>query len=200
MLRIGNQAICRLRNVGRFVASTIFDSASSESWLCPRRRLRWCLRAAGGALDGFATSQRLDEPFTMHNRTEADLAQARSRYPEAKAGATTEELAIADAKVALVLAAVDVLEAHPAKARMLVPVDGTHSRTRQNSVGLRRTRRVHSRTQCSTFGNRPLSYRDRRRLGGNSHDWRDPALGHAGRRKRCPNRSTERPSPVRNFR
>ncbi|HEY6334911.1 MAG TPA: efflux RND transporter periplasmic adaptor subunit [Alphaproteobacteria bacterium] len=81
-------------------------------------------RYATLAARGFETRQRLDEATAALDRAEADLAQSRSRYAEAKAGATTEELAIADAKVARAEAAVGVLEARLAKTRILAPVDG----------------------------------------------------------------------------
>jgi HlyD family secretion protein len=82
-------------------------------------------RAAALAAREFATKQHLDETDASLRETEAKLARLRAVHAQDEAGPTTEERAIADAKVVLADAAEAALAAKLAKTRLVAPADGT---------------------------------------------------------------------------
>jgi multidrug resistance efflux pump len=81
-------------------------------------------RAATLAAQSFASKQQLDESATALSKAEASLDLARAVHAEDAAGPTTQERAIADAKVAVGEATVADLEAKLAKTTLLAPTDG----------------------------------------------------------------------------
>jgi HlyD family secretion protein len=81
-------------------------------------------RAATLAAQNFASKQQLDESTTALSKAQASLDLVRAVHDEDVAGPTTEERAIADAKVAVGEATVADLEAKLAKTTLLAPTDG----------------------------------------------------------------------------
>jgi len=76
------------------------------------------------AADGFASRQDLDEASAAVDVARAKLASAEETYQAAHLGPIREELAIADAKVEDMAAAVSVIAARIAKLRISAPADG----------------------------------------------------------------------------
>jgi HlyD family secretion protein len=76
------------------------------------------------AADGFASRQDLDEASAAVDVARAKLASAEETYQAAHLGPIREELAIADAKVEDMAAAVSVIAARVAKLRISAPADG----------------------------------------------------------------------------
>jgi HlyD family secretion protein len=81
-------------------------------------------RAATLAAQTFASKQQLDENTTALGKAQASFDLARATYAEDVAGPTTEERAIAEAKVVAGDATVADLEAQLAKTTLLAPTDG----------------------------------------------------------------------------
>ena len=81
-------------------------------------------RADTLAGQSFASKQQLDESVTALGKAQATLDLDRASYAEDVAGPTTQERAIAEAKVAFSNAAVADLEAQLAKTRLVAPTDG----------------------------------------------------------------------------
>jgi HlyD family secretion protein len=82
-------------------------------------------RAAALAARNFASKQHLDETTATLRKSEANLTALREAQARNRAGPTKEELASADAQVALADAAVANLEAKHAKTKLLAPFEGT---------------------------------------------------------------------------
>jgi HlyD family secretion protein len=82
-------------------------------------------RAAALAGKDFASKQQLDESTASLAKAQADLELKRAEAAEASAGPTTEERALADARVALAEATVADLQAQLDKTVLKAPVDGT---------------------------------------------------------------------------
>jgi len=72
-----------------------------------------------------ASAQELDQATAAATAARAKVADAQAAYLAASLGATPEELATADAKLADAAAAVDVVAARVAKLRIRAPADGT---------------------------------------------------------------------------
>ena len=81
-------------------------------------------RAATLAAQSFASKQQLDESATALSRSQASLDLARAIHSQDVAGPTTEERAIADAKVEVGEATVADLAAKVAKTTLVAPTDG----------------------------------------------------------------------------
>jgi HlyD family secretion protein len=81
-------------------------------------------RAATLAAQSFASKQQLDESATALSKAQANLDLSRAIHAQDVAGPTTEERAIADAKVDVGEAAVADLEAKVAKTTLVAPADG----------------------------------------------------------------------------
>ena len=81
-------------------------------------------RAATLAAQTFASKQQLDESTSSLSKAKASLDLARAVYAEDVAGPTTQERAIAEAKVVAGDATVADLEAQLAKTTLLAPTDG----------------------------------------------------------------------------
>ena len=81
-------------------------------------------RAATLAAQSFASKQQLDESTTALSKAQASLDLSRAIQAQDVAGPTTEERAIADAKVEVGEAAVADLEAQVAKTTLVAPTDG----------------------------------------------------------------------------
>ena len=82
-------------------------------------------RAVKLAGKDFASKQQLDESTASLAKAQADLELKRAEAAEASAGPTTEERALANAKVALAEATVADLQAQLDKTVLTAPVDGT---------------------------------------------------------------------------
>jgi HlyD family secretion protein len=82
-------------------------------------------RAVKLAGKDFASKQQLDESTASLAKAKADLDLKRARAAEASAGPTTEERALADARVALAEATVADLQAQLDKTVLTAPIDGT---------------------------------------------------------------------------
>jgi HlyD family secretion protein len=80
-------------------------------------------RAATLAAQNFASKQQLDETTTALSKAQASLDLARAIHAKDVAGPTTQERAIADAKVVVGEATVADLEAKLAKTTLLAPTD-----------------------------------------------------------------------------
>jgi len=81
-------------------------------------------RAATLAAQSFASKQQLDESTTARSKAQASLDLAQAIHAEDMAGPTTQERAIAEAKVMVGEATVADLEAKLAKTTLLAPTDG----------------------------------------------------------------------------
>ncbi len=77
------------------------------------------------AADGFASQQDLDQASAALGAARAKLAAAEEAYEAAHVGPIVEELAVADAKVQSVAAAVSIIAARVAKLRIAAPSDAT---------------------------------------------------------------------------
>lgn len=73
----------------------------------------------------YASRQDLDDRTASLAKTEADFDLKRAEHAAASAGPTTEERALADARVALAEATANDLQAKLDKTRLVAPVDGT---------------------------------------------------------------------------
>jgi len=81
-------------------------------------------RAAALADKNLASRQRLDESTASLAKAEADVDMKRAHAAGATAGPTSEERALADARVALTEAKVAALRARLDKTRLIAPMDG----------------------------------------------------------------------------
>jgi HlyD family secretion protein len=81
-------------------------------------------RAMTLSLRNFASKQQLDESSAALRKAEADLGLMQAIYDQSRAGPTTEERALAEAKVTLSRATVADLEAKFDKTTIRAPVDG----------------------------------------------------------------------------
>jgi HlyD family secretion protein len=81
-------------------------------------------RANTLAAKNFASKQQLDESATSLSKAQASLDQAQATYAQDQAGPTTQERAIAEAKVVLGDATVADLKSKFAKTTLLAPTDG----------------------------------------------------------------------------
>ena len=83
------------------------------------------VRAKALAAQTFASRAQLDESNASLAKAEADLALKQANWAQAKAGPTSEERALADAKVALAAAAVSDAQVRLDKTELIAPADGT---------------------------------------------------------------------------
>jgi HlyD family secretion protein len=81
-------------------------------------------RSAALAATNFTSKQQLDEITASRRKSEANLASLREAHARNNAGATKEERASAEAKVALAEATAANLEAKLDKTKLTAPVDG----------------------------------------------------------------------------
>ncbi len=77
------------------------------------------------AATGFAPHQDLDKATAAVDTATANVSRAKERYQAAQLGPTSEERAIADARVEVAEAAVAVVAARVAKLKIRSPLDGT---------------------------------------------------------------------------
>jgi HlyD family secretion protein len=82
-------------------------------------------RAAALAGQGFASRQRLDEATAQLDKAQADLAARRADHVAAQAGPTSQERALAEARVAQAQAAVRSIAARLDKIHLAAPEDAT---------------------------------------------------------------------------
>lgn len=82
-------------------------------------------RVAALAAREFASRQELDDRTAALAKTEADLELKRAQHAAGSAGPTTEERALADARVRLAEATLADLQAEFDKTRLTAPADGT---------------------------------------------------------------------------
>jgi len=81
-------------------------------------------RTAALAAHDFASRQQLDERTAQLTKSGADLDLKRAQHAAASAGPTSEERALADARVVLAEATVADLQAQLDKTRLVAPADG----------------------------------------------------------------------------
>jgi HlyD family secretion protein len=81
-------------------------------------------RSAALAISNYTSKQKLDEAENTLKKAEGNLAGLEASLAESSAGPTTEERAIADAKVVLASAATADIEAQLSKIRITAPADG----------------------------------------------------------------------------
>jgi multidrug resistance efflux pump len=115
-----NNVYAGVREEQRAITAHNVEIAKSNVVLAKQQYDRSVVLAASN----FTSKQKLDEAENTLKKAKGNLAQLEASLAESNAGPTTEERAIADAKVVLASAATSDIEAQLAKIRITAPADG----------------------------------------------------------------------------